>query len=141
MNSYEIDRRTNYIDTITPTLNDLLKSSGYNLFYHWKLPDNRDIFLYIFLNEKVDENGNSYIEAKSNLDSQDVRGQGRHLWNFLLKTLSYIAKHGYKGLASQPVQHIANPNEFALEIVKNSPGYTEKNGGFCKIYSGNEDIS
>lgn len=131
---YDIDRSTNYIDTIVPSCTDILKPNGYNLSYHWQLQDGRSIYLYIFLNIMENNEGQTYILAKTNLDSEEVRGQGLYLWNFLQRKLTEISHAGYKQISKQTLLHIAKPNEYAEKIVRSTKGYTEKEGSFFKVY-------
>lgn len=130
------DRETNYIDKITPSIVDQMKSDACSITFRWELPDKRNIFLYIFLSIKLDHSGRKFILAKTNMDSSSVKGQGKHLWHFLLATLEYISQNGYKNLRPHPLLHEVLPNAYALHLVENSEGYVFKNGSYYKLYEG-----
>lgn len=131
--TFELDRTQNYIEQITPRQSDLLKPGGYNVSFHWELSDGRNIFLYAFLNVEYDEKGKPFIKAKSNLSSEEVRGQGKYLWEYLTSFLSTVAKSGYKKIPPLPVVHIAMPNTHSMYLVK-SDGYQKKDDYFTKMY-------
>jgi hypothetical protein len=90
--------------------------------------------LTINLENKIDRNGGDYIFAKTNLDSEEVRGQGKYLWNFLISQLNHFSLYGYEKMDPNPLLHEVSPNKYSKKLVTSSLGYKRKGRKYFKLY-------
>lgn len=132
--NFDHDREKNYIEEIKPKVSDKKKPGAYNISYHWALEDGRHIFLYVFFSLKLDSDNKPYLLAKTNIDSEDVRGQGAHIIKFLTNELMKINQKGYKSMNAMRIIHMAQPNEHAEKYFVDNPDYEERNGAYYRVF-------
>lgn len=78
---------------------------------------------------KSSEKMGHFFMVRANLDSSEIRGQGKFIWEFLKKQLSLLAKEKGKN-----VLHEVSPNEYSLHLVKKDWKYKKKGNLYYGLY-------
>jgi len=121
--------------TDTPRITDVIIDNSIVRTYLWDTGDKRNVFLYLTLTPKQSDQNGSYLIARANLDSSDIKGQGVHLWQFLKSQLKSISHKGIKDVPPVPVLHEVRPNIYSRKIIEQDTDYIRKGDLFYCLYS------
>lgn len=133
-----MSKEQNFIDSSQPSKHEVVGTNTIMLTYHWRTEENKSIFLYITFNLKDGDTG-PYLFVRSNFDSSEVRGQGKHLLNFYEKTLQETTSSGLKDMPPMPILAEISPNEYSLSLFKDNPHYQLRNDKYYRLYPVNND--
>lgn len=104
-----------------PVIEPLAFSQGIFATYHWETEDGAHTFLYLTLSMDPDR---GFAIARTNIDSEEVKGQGDALWGYIGATLQDFSNRGFLGLSPCPIIHEVTPNEHSQRLPISDPGYT-----------------
>lgn len=127
--------RKNYI-TENPQVRDVESNGSITRTYLWNgEKQDQYIFLYLSFHPQDSEKTGKFILCTSNIDSADVRGQGKYIWEFMVKELRRLAEKGLNGQPPIPILHQVSPNEFSLHLVENDPLYQKRGADYFRIFN------
>jgi hypothetical protein len=127
------DHEINFIHDEPSVIENLINNSVTRT-YRWETPDKRNIFLHLVFSLETTEKQGSFFVCHSNIDSSEVKGQGKFLWEFMTSELEKTAKKGFKDVGSVPVMHIVSPNDYSRKYVENNPSYFQKGEDYYSVY-------
>lgn len=96
-------------------------AGGVSATYHWEAPAGHT-FLYLNFTSFPSE---GLAVARSNVDSDDIRGQGDALWAFLDSRLQEFSDQGLLGNDPCPIVHEVVPNDYSRRLPAADPRYIE----------------
>lgn len=111
-----------------PLVRPLSTGDGEQITYHWATEDNRHTFLYASFRR---DPSHAVELASTNVDSEDVRGQGDAIWSFLGRTLQDRSnKTGVR------IIHEVHPNGYSRRLPEADPRYLTLDQGqtFLGLY-------
>lgn len=119
----------NIIESVKPTITDLWTAPGESLSrsYHWEA-DGKNIYLYLNIS-KANSKGKDFLKVKANLDSQEIKGQGKYLWLFLKRKLQEIANGSVDKFSQQAVAHFSTPNQYSKYLLDSDSDYKDLGNG------------
>jgi hypothetical protein len=83
--------------------------------------------------------GDVYL-VQCNIDSSEVKGQGKKLWNFINDTLKRISRSGIADKKALPIMHEYHPNAYSLPLVQDDERYVTKNGVYYAFFLNGEMV-
>lgn len=122
------EKQINYLNLSSPTIREYEDGNDFVKTFLWKT-ELGNIILTISVFLKESEEFGQFFMVRSNLDSGDVRGQGKFIWNFLTNQLDLLAREKKK-----KVLHEVNPNEYSLHLVDNDPKYKKRGKFYYALY-------
>jgi hypothetical protein len=105
----------------TPLVRELATGDGEQVTYHWATEDGRHTFAYLTFRRAPDHAAEM---ASSNIDSEDVRGQGNALWNFVGNAIQ-----GRSNDQAIPIIHEVKPNDYSRRLPESDPRYVTVDNG------------
>lgn len=111
-----------------PLVRRLSTGDGEQITYHWGTEDNRHTYVHLTLRRHP----NQPVElATTNVDSEDVKGQGNALWTFVGDTLQ--ARSDERGVG---IIHEVHPNDYSRRLPEADPRYITLDEGqtFLGLY-------
>ncbi len=124
-----LEKPKNYINLYQPEINEYGNDHNYDKIFIWKTEKgNITLTLTISLQETT-ELGQFYL-VTADINTYDIKGQGRFIWNYLTNQLELLAKEKRK-----KVLHQAQPNEYSEYLMANDYRYKKrKNGLYYALY-------
>jgi hypothetical protein len=102
---------------------------GFLITYHWESEEGEHTFLHLTVRHHP---GSPFAIARSNIDSEEIRGQGDALWTFLGNSLQEMST-----TQDMNIVHEVHANEHSLRLPAEDPRYHPSPDGtaFLGIYS------
>lgn len=118
-----------------PIIHDEVVDNSIIRNYLWNTPDGKQIFMHLTITLQQSDKNGSYLSVRTNIDSSEVKGQGKFLWQFLKDELRSLARSGIRDIPPSPILHIVSPNKFSLKLVEEDPEYVKKGDAYYCLYT------
>jgi len=105
-----------------PFVQPLLGGNGISATYHWETKDQRHTFLHLIISKRPDKR---FGIARTNIDSEEVKGQGDALWTFLRKKIQEYSNRGLTGNDPFPIIHEVRANKHSVRLPSSDSRYIQ----------------